>query len=435
MSITPLSPPPFIAHSSTTHSKRQPEGPLHESPPAPRDQAPHLPASNEKTNGTPDAEPSAEVQEKIDRITTLLDRNTLVQMMSAPNSRETTEKLKEFKELLSDKSLKNLTSNEEELAKLKQLIGQLLSEKNIHNLQREAAAGPNPEQLHHHLSNTDKDVPWRGAQHLQAEQRKEDVRIRQRSRLCDPLCKRLIAIGQPYQPLESETPPATTPIKPDKVAGADPEKPENTPATRPKTAQVQSTDTPRQPGEPHPTLKRIEELVSRESLINILRNPDSEQSVKRVEELTGLLNEASLNALTRDPTLQQKLKDRVRQVISKENLDTLRREEGIAETETSPNAGDIKPAQASKVADDAGEKIKRIGELISQQAIIRRLREPDSAITFRENKEIEELLSEDSLKTLADKPDELAELKKRIEQMASSNYLQTLQNELSHAVA
>ena len=427
MSITPLSAPPFIPQLPGNPSKK----PSDANPPSPpQDQAPHTPPSSENVNAAPDAGPSAEVQAKIDRIFTLLSRDNIIQMMRAPNGWETRQNLKEIGELLSEDSLKTLTSDPKELAKIKHDIGQGLSEKNMRNLQHEAAVGENPEQFHHHLSNTDQDVPWRGAQHMQAEQRKEDHRINQRARLCDPLCKRLVAIGEPYRPPEPETAPATAPVEPDKGTGADTKKTENTLAPRPKTApQVQTADNARGAGELHPTLKKIDELISRESLVNILRDPDSAQSKQRVEELTRLLSEESLNAWTRDSSLQEKLKERVRQVISGENLDTLRREEGIAAPGTSAGAGDVKGSDA------ASEKIKRIGELISPDAILRRLREPGSAESIQQNRELAELLSEDSLKALADKPNELAELKKQIEQLASANHIQALQNDLSHAVA
>ncbi|WP_257603982.1 hypothetical protein [Pseudomonas tolaasii] len=323
MPITPLSPPPFIAQSPATPAKKQPDARPHVSPPL-RNPAPSEPANREPLSAPSGAEPSAEAQEKIDRISTLLERSHLIQMMSTPNARGTREDLKEIRELLSEDSLRTLTSDSVELMKLKRDIGQGLSEKNLRNLQREAAVGPNPEQFHHHLSNTDHDVPWRGALQMRAEQRKEDHRINQRSRLCESLCQRLIAIGQPYRPPEPET-------TPDQRAGTDDKKPENTHGVRPKTApQVQTVHRERAPGEINPTLKRIDELLSRQSLVNILRAPDSAQSVQSIEELTGLLSEASLNAWNQDTRVQERLKDRVRQVISRENLDTLRREENIA---------------------------------------------------------------------------------------------------------
>ncbi|WP_254865938.1 hypothetical protein [Pseudomonas fluorescens] len=427
MSITPLSAPPFIPQLPGNSSKK----PSDTNPPSPpHDQAPRTFAGNEKVNAAPDTGPSAEVQTKIDKISTLLERNNVIQMMSTPNARETRQNLKEIRELLSEDSLKTLTSNPRELAKLKHDIGQGLNEKNMRSLQREAAVGPNPEQFHHHLSNTDQDVPWRGAQQMQAEQRKEDHRINQRARLSDPLCKHLVSIGEPYRPPEPETTPATAAVEPDKGTAADNKKPESTLASGPKSApQIQTADNAQKPGELHPTLKKIDELISRESLVNILRDPDSAQSLQRVEELKGLLNEESLNAWTRDSSLQEKLKARVRQVISGENLDTLRREAGIAAPGTSAGAGDAKGSDA------ASERIKRIGELIAPDAILRRLREPGSAENIQQNRELEELLSEDSLKALADKPNELAELKKQIEQLASANYIQALHNDLSHAVA
>ncbi|HIH0210049.1 TPA: hypothetical protein ACYHGW_002876, partial [Staphylococcus aureus] len=80
-----------------------------------------------------------------------------------------------------------------------------------------------------------------------------------------------------------------------------------------------------------------------------------------------------------------------------------------------PSSIDESPADANtKASADAITKMNRINHLLSRDSLIQMLREPDSEQTTQRKTELQELLSEDSLKTLATDPVELAKLKNTI---------------------
>lgn len=338
-------------------------------PPAPNVTAPEKPAQKPSgdsvalpENKTSDKLPStdnaqsatggglyAEARKKLERIAELLTRRNLAPMMSEPYSKQNQLTLNELRTLLSEDSINSLSSDSKELAEMRSKIGGALSDRTIRGLQRETALGPNFGQVAYDSTNLDPHVPWSRLQAMQSEQRKEDIKVRQRILMSDPLAKKLIDIGGPFQPPKTDAKPADTPVEPDKKPSENATQPEqsvlekpspriaplaqapNTPST---TEEVKTEPTTPRADEAHRKLKQIDELMSRDSLIEMLREPGSQESIQRVEKIKALMSEDSLNILSQD--MRDELIDRVRLVLSKENLQTLSNENGIAQAPLPP---------------------------------------------------------------------------------------------------
>ena len=133
-SLLPQAPLPMLSNPNPTGSndpapKQPPEGPQRDS------LNPRKPLHNETpesplTAETPTtSEPSPDVIAKMNRITELLSPDSLIQMMRDPYARNTAQSLKDMRELLSEESLNTLTSDPAEMSRLRDNIGQFLSEK------------------------------------------------------------------------------------------------------------------------------------------------------------------------------------------------------------------------------------------------------------------------------------------------------------------
>lgn len=260
-------------------------------------------------------------------IADLLSRDSLIEMMREPYSKKTVQRLKELRTLLSKDSLNTLTRDPAERAQLRSGISQVLSEKNIHVLQREAAAVPNsnltPEKIRERTFKTNPEESYVASQQIHDELQQEKADTRERTRLCEPLCKNLVAIGQPLSNQAPETNAeldANDPAKPPlvKPKSLQPEVP--TPPSSPQ--EVSETSGTRHTPEVLAKLRRIGELLSRDSL-QMLREPNTKQSLQRMEELRVLLSEKSINSLSSHHSELAAFRASVSQVLSATNLRAL----------------------------------------------------------------------------------------------------------------
>ena len=362
----PMPYPPVQAGPNTSSPVKSPEKSSREN----LDSQNHLQGErNDKSSGSDNAQaaptkaPSAEILAKMSKIADLLSRDNLIQMMRDPYSKETAQSLKDLRELLSPSSLDSLSRDPAEQAQLRARVSEVLNEKNIHGLRTEAAAVPvpalTPERIRERTAKTDPQESYEASRQIEKELEEEKINIRQRTRLCEPLCKNLIAIGQPLskhgadakpelkpdlsanrtprsksapQTFTSPSPPTaavdsphTTPLE-----GSDREKP--APQTRP---QAEAPDKPVDTNEvktpsgsqPSPEalikMRRLGEILSRENLIFMMQQPNSTLTAQCMRELDALLSEDSLNSLSSDPAEVAKLRSLISQVMSEANLQVL----------------------------------------------------------------------------------------------------------------
>lgn len=327
----PLVPNPFLADPTEPTPSKHPEqfsGQHPGSAVKPPSERPNKASSNEGVKAESSTPPSAETVAKMRTIADLLSRDSLIEMMREPYSKKTVQRLKELRTLLSKDSLNALTRDPAERAHLRSGISQVLSEKNIHVLQREAAAVPNPnltpEKIRERTFKTDSEESYHASQRIHDELQQEQADTRERTRLCEPLCKNLVAIGQPLSNQATETNAeldANDPAKPPlvKPKSLQPEVP--TPPSSPQ--EVSETSGTRPTPEVLAKLRRIGELLSRDSLIQMLREPNTKQSLQRMEELRVLLSEKSINSLSSHHSELAAFRAGVSQVLSATNLRAL----------------------------------------------------------------------------------------------------------------
>ena len=452
-SLPPQAPLPMLSNPNPTGSndpapKQPPEGLQRDSLNNPRKPLHNETPESPLTAETPTtSEPSPDVIAKMNRITELLSPDSLIQMMRDPYARNTAQSLKDMRELLSEESLNTLTSDPAEMSRLRDNIGQLLSEKHIQARQAEAAVIPNPnltqERIRERTRKVDPTESYVAYKQIETERQQEHANAQQRIRLSTPLSKNLMAIGKPFQNAETDRNPAakSKPLQP---------KEDSTPSGIDKNPADANTGAS---ADAVTKMNRINHLLSRDSLIQMLREPDSEQTTQRKTELQELLSEDSLKTLATDPVELAKLKNTISQIFSETHLQALQREADAmptsappkAETDSNPSAKskvlqpkedsqpssiDESPADANtKASADAITKMNRINHLLSRDSLIQMLREPGSEETAQRGAELQELLSEDSLKTLATDPAELAKLKNTISETLSEASLEALKRE------
>jgi len=335
-SLSPQAPMPMLSNSFQTGSndpsqKKQPEGPPRASlePPKQRQDAASDSALTAEAAAT--SQPSPDVIAKRDRIAHLLSTDNLIQMLRDPYSKDTAQSLKDLRALSSEESLKTLTRDPAELSQVRDKIGQVLSEKNIKAGQAEAARVPNPnltpERIQQRTSKVDPEESHTAINQIEAERQQEKANELQRTRLSTPLSKNLIAIGKPLQKAEADTTPKSTPAEPDSnpLAKSKPLQPEgtNTPSTLDES---QADSTTGASAEVKAKMNRLEHLLSRDVLIQMMRDPDSEETAQRGAELVKLLSPDSVKTIATDPAALEKLKDRIKQISSKAYLEAMQRE-------------------------------------------------------------------------------------------------------------
>lgn len=327
----------------------------------------------DNTQAAPTKPPSEAVIAKMNKIADLLSRDNLIQMMRDPYSKETAQSLKDLRELVSPSSLNSLSRDPAEQAQLRAKVSEVLSEKNIHGLRSEAAAVPipalTPERIRERTAKSDPQESYEASRQVEKELEEEKINIRHRTRQCQPLCKNLIAMGQPLStqgadakpelkpdlsanstPRSKSAPqtftspstptapvasPHTTPLE-----GSDREKP--APQTRPqaeapsKPVDTNEVKTP-SGSQPSPEalakMRRLGELLSRENLIFMMQQPNSTFTAKCMRELDALLSEDSLNSLSSDPAEVAKLRSLISQVMSDANLQALLHEAQMTHVE------------------------------------------------------------------------------------------------------
>lgn len=336
-SLLPQAPLPMLSNPNPTGSndpapKQPPEGLQRDS------LNPRKPLHNETpesplTAETPTtSEPSPDVIAKMNRITELLSPDSLIQMMRDPYARNTAQSLKDMRELLSEESLNTLTSDPAEMSRLRDNIGQLLSEKHIQARQAEAAVIPNPnltqERIRERTRKVDPTESYVAYKQIETERQQEHANAQQRIRLSTPLSKNLMAIGKPFQNAETDRNPAakSKPLQP---------KEDSTPSGIDKNPADANTGAS---ADAVTKMNRINHLLSRDSLIQMLREPDSEQTTQRKTELQELLSEDSLKTLATDPAELAKLKNTISETLSEASLEALKREAATLPGSAPPTA-------------------------------------------------------------------------------------------------
>lgn len=277
------------------------------------------PLDTDKTPEKSTAPPSADALAKMNQLGRLLNRDNLIQMMRAPYSAETRQSVKALRQLVSKETINTLTRDPKERADLRAKLGELFSEKNIHILQREASALPiaelTPERIAQRTADADPEKSYEATQKIQSELDDEKLNTRNRKRQCQPLCEKLIAIGQS---LGTQAPEATPGSKPE--ADVTPHH-NSTVHHHHNHAQVQS-DTPLSP-EALTTMRDLADILSRNSLIRMMHEPHTTYNAQRRKRLDELLSEDSLNSLSSDLKEVKKLRALIDLILSLENLQSL----------------------------------------------------------------------------------------------------------------
>lgn len=352
ISPSPLTPPqPFYppTAANVTSPEKPPQKPSGDSVAPPENKTSDKLPNTENAQSATGGDLSAEARKKLERIAELLSRSNLAPMMSEPYSQQNQFNLNELRTLLSEDSINSLSGDAKELAAMRSKIGAALSDKTVRGLQRETALGSNFGQVAYDSTNLDPHVPWNNLQAMQSEQRKEDLKVRQRILMSDPLAKKLIGMGGPFQPPKTDAQPEETPVEPDKKPSKDDTQAEQSPLEKPSprtaplaqapnkpsnTEEVKTEPTTPHADETYGKLKQIDEMLSRDSLIKMLREPGSQENIQRVEKIKELMGEDSLETLSQD--MRDKLIDRVRLVLSKENLQNLSNENDITQAPVPP---------------------------------------------------------------------------------------------------
>ncbi|MGU3307593.1 M10 family metallopeptidase C-terminal domain-containing protein [Pseudomonas sp. M5A4_2d] len=335
-SLPPQAPMPmpsnsFQAGSNDPSQKKQPERLPRDSLEPPKQLQDEASDSASTAEAAATSQPSPDVIAKWNRIVQLLSTDSLIQMLRNPYAKDTAQSLKELRALLSEESLKTLTSVPAEMSQLRNSIGQVLSEKNIKAGQAEAARVPNPnltpERIQERTRNVDPEESRMAIKQIEIERQQEKTNELQRTRLSAPLSKNLIAIGKPFQPAEADTTPESTPAEPDSnpLAKSKPLQSEGT--KKPSNIdECQADSNTGASAEATAKKDRLEHLLSRASLIQMLRDPNSKETAQRAQELRELLSEDSLKTLAPDPAEREKIQNIIRQIFSPANLEALQRE-------------------------------------------------------------------------------------------------------------
>jgi hypothetical protein len=339
MSITSLShqaPMPMLSNSFQAGSndpsqKKQPEGLPRDSLEPPKQLQDEAPDSAFTAEAAATSQPSPDVIAKWNRVAQLLTADSLIQMLRKPYSKDTAQSLKDLRALLSEDSLNTLTSDPAVMSQLRDNIGRTLSEKNIKAGQAEAAWIPNPdltpERIQERTSQVDPAESYVAIKQIEIERQQEKANTLQRTRLSTPLSKNLIAIGKPFQPAEADTTPESTPAEPDSNPLAT-SKPLQSEGTK-KPSNIDESQADSNTGasaEATAKKDRLEQLLSRDSLIQMMREPNSKETAQRAQELRELLSEDSLKTLEPDPAKREKIQNIIRQIFSPANLEALQRE-------------------------------------------------------------------------------------------------------------
>ncbi|MCF5546902.1 hypothetical protein [Pseudomonas salomonii] len=472
---SPKTPPqkPSKAGVNVRSPKAPPKKPSPGNAAPPNNQATDTPPSTEHAQTAPDAKDEAEALDKakakVKRIADMLEHGKLVQMMKDPDSTENQYKLEELGKALNEESIKSLHKNPKYVEEVRTKIGELLSEKYIRHVQREATLGANFGQAPYDHGKADADSPWRSIEIMQENQRRLDLDARQRTQQSDPLTKKLIELGKPFQPPKTDSKPDNAlgepGKKPLKTADQDKQPPLVKPSPRtaphvkapdkPASADnVQSEPTPLLSDDAKAKLKQLDELLSPDNIVKTLRNPHCQESRQRLQAIEDLVSDTSLNAWLPDPEMQAKLKKQVRHLVSPKNLQALLRDAG-----STPNSGTStdkqpqgsvseslgprtapqvktpdKPASTDEVhsqptsplSDDAKAKLNQLYELLSNDSIVKILREPHTQESMQRVKAIEDLLKKGSLDTCFPDPEMQTRLKRWARFVVSPGNLQAL---------
>lgn len=315
-----LTQPPYQAGPAKHSSATTPETPSRDA----HDKSPNT----ENTQAASIAPRSPDALSKMQKIAQLLSRESLINMMRAPYAKETAQNLKDLRALLSPDSLNLLSDDPKERAQIRAKVGELLSEKNIHGLRREATALPiaalTPEKIRERTAKIDPQESFDACRQVGKELKAEKLNIRHRERHCEPLCKNLIAIGQPLTLDTPGTPPVVKTETP-----AIPPSPNVAPRSK-STPQTITHDHAQASAEALATMREIGEILNRDSLIRMMREPNTTETVEHVKALERLLSDESLNSLSADPSEVAQLRTVINQIMSEANLQSLLREATFA---------------------------------------------------------------------------------------------------------
>lgn len=81
-------------------------------------------------------------------------------------------------------------------------------------------------------------------------------------------------------------------------------------------------------------MRDIADILSRDSLIRMMREPNTTYTAQRMKKLDALLSEDSLNSLSSDLKEVQKLRALIDRILSEENLQSLLHEAAMNDAVT-----------------------------------------------------------------------------------------------------